>query len=163
MFIFDILKNNNYTFNNNDENIPIKFNKIKLDEEEKYDIKQKINFYTFAASVLEENKNYKGYNNIFPDEIYNHAILNLYNKAFKCDKIEFPFSSCYDFLDKISLKDFNELKYIDTLPNVEHQLGKFLENIRDLISKKVEKKIIEKIDEKKDNVIKNNDILNNYK
>ena len=163
LYIVDILKNNNYKFNNNDENIPIKFNKIKLDEEEKFDFKQKINFYTFAASVLEENKKYKGYNNIFPDEIYNHAILNLYNKAFKCDKIEFPFSSCYYFLDNISLKDFNELKYIDTLPNVEHQLGKFLENIRDLISKKVEEEILKKYNNKKDNVNKNNDILNNYK
>ena len=44
LYIVDILKNNNYTFNNNDENIPIKFNKIKLDEEEKFDIKQKVNF-----------------------------------------------------------------------------------------------------------------------
>ena len=163
LFIVDILKSNNYKLNNNDENIPIKFNKIKLDEEEKFDIKQKVNFYTYAASVFEENKLYKGYNNIFPDEIYNHAILNLYNKAFKCDKIEFPFSSCYNFLNNISLKDFNELKYIDTLPNIEHQLGKFLEIIRDLISKKVEKEILKKYNNKKNNVHKDNDILNNYK
>ncbi len=163
LFIVDILKSNNYKLNNNDENIPIKFNKIKLDEEEKFDIKQKVNFYTYAASVFQENKLYKGYNNIFPDEIYNHAILNLYNKAFKCDKIEFPFSSCYNFLSNISLKDFNELKYIDTLPNIEHQLGKFLESIRDLKNKKAEKEMIEEYNNKIDNVDKDNVILNNYK